>query len=183
MFPKHTQKYFGNLMADFTSEALTVLRLAAPALEREHGIPESHYQHQADVIFEIVRSSPALVADVAILQATGAHDAAERRVKAALETLKTVDGRIFEHAPSARLCARLMVGPGADNSTWCSAIASSEYMTSDARRRTALQIKRRLDAEGLPVPVEADVTFLLDRDSALADQARAGGGVAPSRVS
>jgi hypothetical protein len=171
-------------MAEFTAEALEVLRIAAPILERDHGIPESHFQHQCELIVDVLKSSPGLVVDVFALIALAEHGAAQQRVRSAMATLKEIDPCAFFSAPSPRLLALLTVGGKCDAGQWASAVSSADYATTDERRRRALKIRREMYEAGEVIPTEDDVEpRMLGRDAALADQALTGGGLRASRIS
>lgn len=181
---KHERAALRRTVAAIYADAEIVYALVKGIVAAQpYSVPATHHAHIADIVGELLRVAPALSGNVALLTQLGEHDAARAAVSEALATLKEVDGRIFEPAPSVRLTARLMVGEGAATDTWCSAIGSAEYMTSDARRRVALKVKRDLDARGEPVPDESDAASLLDRDAARAEESRTGGGIAASRVS
>lgn len=183
---KAARKYFEGLMASFTTEALQLFALARPILARsdspgEFNIPTSHHQHQADVLIELIRATPAIVADVHVLLALGEHVQARGRVKEALETLREVDPALFLPAPSPKLAAYLAVGPNADADVWASAISSATYANNDDRRRSALPRRRAILAAGDTLPSEEDVADLLTRDEAVAAMMKRGGGAVASR--
>jgi hypothetical protein len=183
---KASRKAFERQMAQFNAEALAVFGIAQALLARNDspsafGVPMSHHGHQADIVAELVRNSPALVGVIAVLLALGEHENARDRVKAALDILRSTDPAIFAGACSPRLAARILVGPGADRDTWTSAVSSMTYANDDDRRRRILPYLRKMVEDGRPLPTEADVANLFTRDQAIAEQMRTGGGALAGR--
>ena len=185
---KAAHKYIERRMAEFAADVLELYRLAQPILAKSDSpaafrTPISHYQHQGDIIAELVRVSPAIVGEVTLLRELEQHAQAATRLKDALLSLRQTDPALFLAAPSPRLCAFMMVGANASPDTWASAISSATYATTDARRRTVLPIRRAMIASGQTPHTEDDIADLMlaSRDEAIAEQHRAGGGVKATR--
>lgn len=182
---KSTRKYLERRLADLNAEVIALAGLAQPILARadspsEFGIPESRFQHQMDIVVELVRVSDIL-GEVTLLLELGQESEAAKRVKEGLQLLRTTDPALYVGACSPRLAARIIVGTNADKDTWVSTVSSMTYANDDDRRRTILPYLRKMLEDGTPVPTEADVAKLFTRDQAVSEQMRSGGGALASR--